>query len=208
MITENSIISSFNLLLDCGTIEPEDMKTVQNIIMNGRKKELEKIFKEAGCPELLKFTYCPSDERYKLRIPVSIKNKYDLKPAYKARSEEDIINALFNDIHKVQMMSITLDGLYELWKPAMIEKTRQRDRSMHTAAKHIEAYEALVKGTAFGAKVFRTIRHDDFDDFYCTCEGKHITKSRANEIKTTLNKIWEFGKAKGLVEVNHSKEFS
>ena len=30
--------------------------------------------------------YCPSDGRYKLRIPVSIKNKYDLKPTYKARS--------------------------------------------------------------------------------------------------------------------------
>ena len=62
------------------------MKTVQNIIMNGRKKEQKKIFTEAGCPELLKFMYCPSDGRYKLRIPVSIKNKYDLKPTYKARS--------------------------------------------------------------------------------------------------------------------------
>ena len=107
----------------------------------------------------------------------------------------------------VVMEQLTLDQVYEMWKPVRVKKIQQKDRSMHTAKKNFEVYEALVKGTDFGKKTFVKIRYMDFDDFYSDCEGKHITKSRANEIKTTLNLIWEYAKSIGLVDINYSKEF-
>lgn len=203
----NSMLSPFKGMLDCDTISPEEFEIVESILMKGKREEIKKIFKDNGFEDKFKFLYCESDKRYKLRIPASLRNKYNLKPEYKQKSEKEVIDAVYNDYHKLSMMRLTLDEVYEMWKPIRVKKILQKDRSMHTARKNFEVYDALVKGTDFGKKTFIKIRYQDFEDFYSICEGKHISKSRANEIKTTLNKIWEYAKSIGLIDINYSKEF-
>ncbi len=199
--------TSFKRMFACGIISQEEFETVQAIQMKGKREEIKKLFKDNGLEDKFKFTYCKSDDRYKLRIPAALKSKYDLKAEYKQKSEKEVIDAVYSDYHHLTMMRLTLDQVYEMWKPERVKKIQQRDRSMHTARKNFEVYEALVKGTAFGSKPFVKIRYHDFEEFYSICEGKHISRSRANEIKTTLNKIWEYGKSIGLVDINYSKEF-
>ena len=205
--TPNSVLSSLKGMLECGTISQEEFETAEAIIMKGKREEIKKLFKDNGVEDKFKFIYCESDKRYKLRIPVALRSKYELKPEYKQKSEKEIIEAVYNDYHQLTKKKLTLDEVYELWKPERVRKIVQRGRSMHTAKKNFEVYDALVKGTDFGKKQFMTIRYPDFEEFYSICEGMHITESRANEIKTTLNKIWEYGKSIGLVEINYSKEF-
>ena len=205
--TPDSVLSSLLEMQECGTISKEEFETVEAIIMKGKKDEIKKLFKDNGLEDKFKFLYCESDKRYKLRVPVSLREKYNLKSEYKYKSEKEIIEEFFSDYHQLKLKNLTLDEVYEMWKPVRVKKIQQRDRSMHTAKKNFEVYEALVKGTYFGNKAFAKIRYQDFEEFYSDCEGKHITKSRANEIKTTLNLIWEYAKSIGLVDINYSKEF-
>ena len=197
----------FQDLLDNGIISIEEFETVLNIQMKGKREELRRLFRDNGLEDKFKFTYCKSDGRYKIRIPVALRDKYELKAEYKQNSEREVIDILYSDYRKMARMRMSLDEIYKLWRPERIKRIVQRDRSMHTAKKNFEVYESLVLGTDFGRKTFAKIRYADFEEFYSICEGMHISKSRANEIKTTLNKIWEFGKAIGLVDINYSKEF-
>ena len=200
-------LTSFRGMLDYGIITPEEFEIVLKIQMKGKRTEIRKLFKDNGFEDKFKLLYCKSDGRYKLRIPVAMRSKYELKTEYKQKTEREVIEAVYSDYHHLAMKKLTLDEVFEMWKPERVRKIMQRDRSMHTARKNFEVYNALVKGTKFGTTKFVDIRYDDFEEFYSICEGKHITKSRANEIKTTLNKIWEYAKSIGLVDINYSKEF-
>ena len=202
-----SELSSFEEMMDCGIISNEEFEIVQSIQMKGRKEEIKQLFKKHGCLDLYKFITCPSDGRLKLRIPAILRREYNLRQDYKFKTEKEIIDAVYSDLHQLRLQKLTLDDVFDRWKPVRVKKILQRGRSMHTAEKNFEVYEALVRGTSLGTKAFRDIRYPDFDEFFCICEGKHITKSRANEVKTTLNFIWEYGKSIGLVDINYSKEF-
>lgn len=81
----NSMLSPFKGMLDCDTISPEEFEIVESILMKGKREEIKKIFKDNGFEDKFKFLYCESDKRYKLRIPASLRNKYNLKPEYKQK---------------------------------------------------------------------------------------------------------------------------
>lgn len=204
---EDTALRAFEGMLDCGTISYEEFEIVRTIQMKGKREEIRRLFKNNGYEAQFKFMYCKSDERYKLRIPAALRTKYDLKAEYKQKSEKEVIDAIYADLHKLNLKRLTLNEIFDMWKPVRIEKIQKKDRSMHTARKNFEVYEALVRRSDLGKKQFVKIGYQDFDEFYSMCEGKHISKSRANEVKTTLNKVWEFGKSLGIVEINYSKEF-
>ncbi len=196
------------LWLDGGIISSEELEIIKNIEMKGKKGELKKLFRKFGCEEQFKFTPCPSDGRLKLRIPVALREEYPtLRKDYKYKTEYELLTAVYNDLHESNKQKLTLDDVYEMWKPIRIGKLQQKGRTLHTANLNFGAYESLIKGTSFGQKIFKNISYSDFDDFFSKCEGKQITSSMANEIKTCLNFIWDYGQSKKLVNINISREF-
>ena len=80
--TPDSVLSSLLEMQECGTISKEEFETVEAIIMKGKKDEIKKLFKDNGLEDKFKFLYCESDKRYKLRVPVSLREKYNLKSEY------------------------------------------------------------------------------------------------------------------------------
>lgn len=70
---------SFKRMLDCGILSQEEFETVQAIQMKGKREEIKKLFRDNGLEDKFKFTYCKSDDRYKLRIPTALRSKYDLR---------------------------------------------------------------------------------------------------------------------------------
>ncbi len=84
----------------------------KQIIMKTKRKEIEKIFKDNGHADKFRFDSC-ADGRKNLRIPVSMRKEYGLKPQYKARSEEGIIEAVYSDLYKLSLQKLTLDDTWQ-----------------------------------------------------------------------------------------------
>ncbi|MCR4697694.1 MAG: tyrosine-type recombinase/integrase [Lachnospiraceae bacterium] len=185
-----------------------DLVTIESIMKKTYLSKLKEIFSDSNC-ELKFYTVNAgkSSELLKLNIPASIRKEYGLKEYYRGKNEEIIIEKVFYDLSGYDKKNITLNGLFEKWKAYREKEIEIHGISPKTVEKNFTAYSLDVYPTSLGSKKVIDIKYRDLEDFYLILKGKGKTSSRAKEIRTVLNYLFDFALREEILEVNTSRQF-
>ena len=193
-------VSGFRELVVCGILLEEDAET---ILMTNIEKRIRSEFKETAGAEL-KVVPCAANGMHRIRIPKSIREKYELgKDQYYSKTEEGVLQALYKDMFG-DIRQRTVADVFEEW---MAIRNADPDISPITTRHDRENFEKYVLHEPIGWKPMASVTVSEWNEFFKSITtGRQMLRSSFINLKSALNLMSDYAVLKGYVGHNYCRD--